>query len=53
MEDHRGELLLGDGAEVGAKIRLVFPVADEEAAENPDQQRDPPDQAPKVAIHGA
>ncbi|MFP6745379.1 MAG: ATP-binding protein, partial [Alphaproteobacteria bacterium] len=52
MEDHRGELLLGDGAEVGAKIRLVFPVADEEAAEYPDQQRDPPDQAPKVASHG-
>jgi two-component system nitrogen regulation sensor histidine kinase NtrY len=49
MEDHRGELMLGDAPEVGARVRLIFPAADEDIAGNADQ----PSEIPKVASHGA
>jgi two-component system, NtrC family, nitrogen regulation sensor histidine kinase NtrY len=49
MEDHRGELMLGDAPDGGARIRLIFPAADEDTAGNADQ----PSEIPKVASHGA
>ena len=53
MEEHRGELLLGDAPDVGARVRLIFPAVDDETADTSDQHGDTAVDAPKVASHGA
>ena len=46
MEDHGGELVLEDGKQGGACVRLIFPVGQPEPAEESSKSR-------KVASHGA
>ena len=46
MEDHGGELVLEDGEQGGACVRLIFPVGQPEPAEESSKSR-------KVASHGA
>lgn len=60
MEDHGGDLILGDSPSGGARIRLVFPLPEEqnESLSNGDASGgDTPDRdasvKPKVKVHGA
>lgn len=57
MEDHGGELVLGDAPGGGARVRLVFAAAEADAPEaaNPSSEPSspPPSRSTKAASHGA